>query len=103
VVRGLATLVCVIWLGTVWHLVGLLGDVGPGGLVVGTAAATGVLLAAMVAATLVVRPVVADTAPPVTHRVLRENARRTGVPRHRDPDAAGRSRPRAPTAAPAAA
>lgn len=88
-----------IWLGALWHLVGMLTDVGPTGLLVGTAAATGVLLTAMFAASVLLRRAVADPGPPVTRRALRERARRTGVPRHRDPDAAGRSRPRAPTTA----
>ncbi|WP_430782135.1 DUF6412 domain-containing protein [Actinoplanes sp. G11-F43] len=34
---------------------------------------------------------------------LRSRAVRAGVPRHRDPDAPGRTRPRGPTGAPAAA
>nr|WP_231935249.1 DUF6412 domain-containing protein [Micromonospora viridifaciens] len=82
-----------------WHFVGLLTDVGPTGLLVGTAAATGVLLAAIPAASILLRRVVADPGPRVTRRILRECAGRTGTPRHRDPDAAGRSRPRAPTTA----
>jgi hypothetical protein len=90
---------CVIWLGALWHLVGVLIDVGPTGLLVGTAAATGVLLTAMLAASVLLRRVVADPCPRVTRRVLRQHAGRTGIPRHRDPDAAGRSRPRAPTTA----
>lgn len=90
-------------LGLLWHLVGVLTDVGPGGLLAGTAAATGVLLAVMLAASAVPRHVRADAGPLVTRRILREHAGRTGMPRHRDPDAAGRSRPRAPTAALAAA
>ncbi len=90
-------------LGLLWHLVGLLTEVGPGGLLAGTAAATGVLLAVMFAASALPRHVTGDTRPLVTRRILREHARRTGMPRHRDPDAAGRSRPRAPTAAVAAA
>ncbi len=92
-----------IWLGALWHLVGVLTDVGPTGLLVGTAAATGVLLTAMLAASVLVRRLVAGNGLRVTRRVMRERAGRTGIPRHRDPDAAGQSRPRAPTAALAAA
>jgi Family of unknown function (DUF6412) len=90
-------------LGLLWHLVGVLTDMGSGGLLAGTAAATGVLLTVMLAASALPRHVAADTRPLVTCRILREHAGRTGIPRHRDPDAAGRSRPRAPTAALAAA
>ncbi|GAA5178974.1 hypothetical protein GCM10023322_07490 [Rugosimonospora acidiphila] len=93
----------VIWFGALWHVVGVLIDVGPSGLLVGTAAATGILLTAMLAASILLRRVVADSCPGVTRRVLRQHAQRTGIPRHRDPDAAGRSRPRAPTAVLAAA
>jgi hypothetical protein len=89
----------VIWLGALWHFVGVLTDVGPSGLLVGTAAATGVLLTAIVAASVLLRRVVAAPGSRVTRRVLREHAGRTGVPRQRDPDASGRSRPRAPTTA----
>jgi hypothetical protein len=90
-------------LGLLWHLLGLLTDVGPSGLLAGTAAATGVLLAVMIAASALPRHVAAYAGPLVTRRILREQAGRTGMPRHRDPDAAGRSRPRAPTVAVAAA
>lgn len=89
--------------GLLWHFVGVLTDVGPAGVLVGTAAATGVLLAVVLAASIPLRQVVADPDLQVTRRILRERTGRTGIPRHRDPDAAGRSRPRAPTAAPAAA
>ena len=87
----------------IWHLVGVLTDVGPAGLFLGTVAATGVLLAVVLSASILVRRVVGGPSPLVTRRVLRERAGRAGVPRHRDPDAAGRSRPRAPTPALAAA
>ncbi|GII25080.1 DUF6412 domain-containing protein [Planosporangium mesophilum] len=83
-----------IWVGSLWHLVGVLTEVGPTGLLVGT----GVLLTAILAARVLLGRVVADPRPQVTGRVLREHAERTGIPRHRDPDASGRSRPRAPTA-----
>jgi hypothetical protein len=89
--------------GLLWHLVGVFTDMGPGGLLAGTAAATAVLLAVMLAASALPRQVAAEVHPLVTRRILREQAGRTGMPRHRDPDAAGRSRPRAPTAALAAA
>ena len=91
------------WLGVLWHLVGVLTDVGPAGLFLGTAAATGVLLTVVLSASVLLRRAVTEPGPLVTRRVLREHAGRTGVPRHRDPDAAGRSRPRAPTPALAAA
>jgi len=42
------------------------------------------------------RPVTLDPAP-VPARAIRHRARSVGVPRHRDPDAAGRPRPRAPS------
>ena len=91
------------WLGALWHLLGVLTDVGPTGLLAGTAAAAGLLLAAVLAVRVLLRRVGAASGPRATRRALRERAHRTGVPRHRDPDASGRSRPRAPTAVPAAA
>jgi len=92
----------VIWLGAFWRLVGVLTvgvltEVGPTGVVVATAVAAGVLLTAVVAAR-VLRRVGSGSGPLVTPRVLRAQADRTGIPRHRDPDASGRPRPRAPTA-----
>ena len=92
-----------IWFSALWHLLGVLTEVGPAGLLAGTAAAAGLLLAAALAVRVLIRGVVAGPALRITRRLLREQAGRTGVPRHRDPDARGRSRPRAPTATPAAA
>jgi hypothetical protein len=78
------------------------GAVGPAGLVVGTAAALGLLLIAVVTA----RPNRGRNASGIraelTARMLRCRAGRTGTPRLADPDAPGRSRPRAPSAAHAA-
>ncbi|MFY1575964.1 DUF6412 domain-containing protein [Verrucosispora sp. WMMD703] len=88
-----------IGLGLLWYLVGVLADVGASSMLSGTAAVTGVLLAAVLAAGVLLTGTVADPALRVTRRMLRERSGRTGVPRHRDPDAAGRARPRAPTAA----
>jgi hypothetical protein len=90
------------WLGALWYVVGLLADVGPGGLLAGSAAA-GVLLVAVLAARALLVGAVDRPDRATTHQGLRERARTVRVPRHRDPDAAGRSRPRAPTTAPAAA
>ncbi|AEB45884.1 DUF6412 domain-containing protein [Micromonospora maris] len=87
-----------IGLGMLWYLVGILADAGATGLVTGTAAATGVLLTVVLAAANLLRRVVTPAELRVTRRLMRERTRRTGVPRHRDPDAAGRARPRAPTA-----
>ncbi|MDG4797220.1 DUF6412 domain-containing protein [Micromonospora sp. WMMD1082] len=86
-----------IGLGVLWYLVGVLADVGASSMLSGTAAATGVLLTVVLAASALLPQVVVDPDLRITRRVLRERARRTGVPRHRDPDAAGRARPRAPT------
>ncbi|MBQ1024687.1 DUF6412 domain-containing protein [Micromonospora sp. C95] len=88
-----------IGLGLLWYLVGVLADVGATSMLSGTAAVTGVLLAAVLTAGVLLTGAVADPARRVTRRMLRERSGRTGVPRHRDPDAAGRARPRAPTAA----
>jgi len=88
-----------------WHLAGVL--VGPGGL---TVVSTAVLAAVLIG---LVMAVVADsariaravTAVPLTRRVagLREKSWCAAFLRQRDPDAAGKPRPRAPSAAPAAA
>ena len=95
----------------VTHLVGLLpspsGAWGSAGL---TALATAVLAGAMLAAVLVLiasvaGPSRASAALPLIRRAsaLREKSWRAAFLRQRDPDAAGRARPRAPSAAPAAA
>ncbi|MGC5052352.1 DUF6412 domain-containing protein [Micromonospora sp. DT48] len=88
-----------IGLGVLWYLVGVLADVGAGDALSGTAAVTGVLLAALLATTALLPGATAGPALRITRRTLRERSGRTGVPRHRDPDAAGRARPRAPTTA----
>lgn len=81
--------------------------VSPSGL---TALAAAVLAGAVFAAVLVVLTSVASlsrttAALPMLRRAsaLREKSWRAAFLRQRDPDAAGRSRPRAPSAAPAAA
>jgi hypothetical protein len=93
-------------------LAGLLRDLAllaasPSGL---TAMAGAVLAGAMLAAVLVLltsvsSPSRTSAALPMTRRAsaLREKSWRAAFLRQRDPDAAGRSRPRAPSAAPAAA
>ena len=93
-------------------LAGLLRDVAqlavsPSGL---TALATAVLAGAMFAAALALLTSVAGVsrtaaALPLIRRAraLREKSWRAAFLRQRDPDAAGRTRPRAPSAAPAAA
>ncbi|GIH11960.1 DUF6412 domain-containing protein [Rugosimonospora africana] len=81
----------------------LLGDVGPAGLLAGTAAAIGVLLVAVLAARLLARRAIPGGVAWRRARILRQEAHRTGIPRYADPDAPGRSRPRAPCAAHAAA
>jgi hypothetical protein len=79
------------------------GVVGPVGLLAGTAAAIGVLLIAVLTA----RPGHrrgGGRGTGLTTRMLRCRADRTGTPRLTDhPDAPGRSRPRAPSTAHAAA
>lgn len=87
------------WFDAIWHVLSVLTDVGSVGLVVGTTAAVGALLVTLLITAELLRAGTATVAPQVTFRALRERARRAGVPRHRDPDAAGRSRPRAPTLA----
>lgn len=87
-----------IWFSALGHLLGVLSEVGPAGLLAGTAAAAGLLLVVALAVR-VLRPGVAAASGPR----IAPPAHQTGVPRHRDPDAQGRPRPRAPTAARAAA
>jgi hypothetical protein len=81
--------------------------IGPSGL---TALAATVLAGAMLTAVLALLTSVAGVsrtaaALPLVRRAraLREKSWRAAFLRQRDPDAAGRTRPRAPTAAPAAA
>jgi len=88
----------VIWYSALWHLLGVLTEVGPAGLLAGTAAAAGLLLAVALAVRVLRRGAVAAPGPRITPPLPT-----MGVPRHRDPDAQGRPRPRAPTAARAAA
>ena len=98
-------------------LAGLLRDlaqlaVGPSGLIgpTATALAATVLAGAMLAAVLALLTSVAGVsrtaaAQPLVRRAraLREKSWRAAFLRQRDPDAAGRTRPRAPSAAQAAA
>ena len=96
-------------------LAGLLRDVtqlvvSPSGLtalaVVGGAILAGAMLAAVLALLTSVASLSRATAAlPMVRRAsaLREKSWRAAFLRQRDPDAAGRSRPRAPSAAPAAA
>ena len=84
------------WWGALWHLLGLVAEAGPAG------ALAGVLVIAVLAAGVLVTHRTA-AAPGVAGLVLRTRAERAGVPRHRDPDAPGRTRPRGPTATLAAA
>jgi hypothetical protein len=96
--------------GAVTHLFGALpgpsAAFGSAGL---TALATAVLAGAMLAAVLALIASVASlsrtAAIPMIRRAsgMREKSWRAGFLRQRDPDAAGRARPRAPSAAPAAA
>ncbi|MDI6105667.1 DUF6412 domain-containing protein [Actinoplanes sp. NEAU-A12] len=91
------------WWDALWRLVGMLAEAGsPSDLVSGTSALVGVVLLAVLARVLLVRPSGAADGR-ATAGALRSRSDRTGVPRHRDPDAPGRTRPRGPTPAPAAA
>ncbi|WP_242625079.1 DUF6412 domain-containing protein [Krasilnikovia cinnamomea] len=89
-----------IWFEAFWQVVSVLTDAGPTGLLAGTGAVASVLLIVALAAGVLLSRRAASANPGITHRALRERAGRTGVPRHRDPDAAGRTRPRGPTGAP---
>lgn len=93
----------VAWIGLLWHLIGMLADVAPSGLMAGSAAMVGLLFITVLAARVLIGEVAEGCDPRAIGQGLRERARRMGVPRHRDPDACGRSRPRAPTTVPAAA
>jgi hypothetical protein len=79
-----------------WRLVGLLTDAGPTAMIVGAASVAGVLLLTALAAGALIN-FRAVASPLVSRSAMRDLARRTGVPRHRDPDAPGRTRPRGPT------
>jgi Family of unknown function (DUF6412) len=88
-----------------WHVTGLL--VGPGGLTVVSAAVLSAVLIGLVVAAVAdsARIARAVTAVPLSRRAagLREKSWCAAFLRQRDPDAAGKPRPRAPSAAPAAA
>ncbi|GAB1691189.1 DUF6412 domain-containing protein [Krasilnikovia sp. M28-CT-15] len=92
-----------IWFEAFRLLVSMLTEAGPTGLLVGTGAVAGVLLIAALAAGVVLSSRATAVHPRIRLRALRDRAGRTGVPRHRDPDAAGRTRPRGPTGLLAAA
>jgi Family of unknown function (DUF6412) len=96
-----ASRVCWELMAALWHVLGAAPG-RPGELLAGTAVAVALLLAAAVAARLSARtvptPAVAGAARPG-----RERALRNGISRYTDPDAPGRPRPRAPSAAPVAA
>jgi hypothetical protein len=77
------------WLAALWHLVGALTDAGPAAFVTAL-----VVLATVAAVALLVRT---PALTPVATASLLRHAARAGVPRHRDPDAPGRTRPRGPT------
>lgn len=96
-----ATRVCWDLLAALWHVLGSAPQ-RPGELLAGTAAAVALLLAAAVAARLSARTLPTPAVAPAG-RPGRERALRTGTPRYTDPDAPGRPRPRAPSAAPVAA
>jgi hypothetical protein len=89
-------------LDALWRLVGMLAAASSSDLVAGTSALVGVVLIAVLARVLVVRPSGFGDVRGVG-RALRRRSDRTGVPRHRDPDAPGRTRPRGPTSRPAVA
>ncbi|MFC7534366.1 DUF6412 domain-containing protein [Actinoplanes sp. GCM10030250] len=91
------------WFEALWRLVSVLTESGPTGLLLGAGAVAGVLLVTVLTASVLMGGRAAAGSPGVSRRVLRERARRTGIPRHRDPDADGRTRPRGPTVALAAA
>lgn len=90
------------WWDALSRLAGMVAEAGSPELAGGAGALVGVLLIAMFARMPLVRPVRSGA-----HRAevsaLRSRAVLAGVPRHRDPDAPGRTRPRGPTGAPAVA
>ncbi|AGL17080.1 DUF6412 domain-containing protein [Actinoplanes sp. N902-109] len=90
------------WLDAFSRLVGLLADLGASGPATGTGALVSVLLIAVLAARLLVVRPVAATGVRSAAQSVRTRAERAGVPRHRDPDARGRTRPRGPTSTAAA-
>jgi hypothetical protein len=91
------------WWDALWRLVSMLAEAtGTSDLASGTTALVGVVLIAVLARVLLARPVPAADGR-AAGGALRSRSERVGVPRHRDPDASGRTRPRGPTATPAAA
>jgi hypothetical protein len=85
------------WLDALWQVVGSLTGATP-------SAFSGLLLiAALAAAVLLLLRGASHDRPAHAGQALRLRAERAGVPRHRDPDAPGRTRPRGPTARPVAA
>ncbi|GIF27426.1 DUF6412 domain-containing protein [Actinoplanes utahensis] len=90
------------WWDALCRLVGLLAEAGSSDLAGGAGALAGLLLIAVLAHAVLVLPAAGGV-----HRsagfALRDRSERTGVPRHRDPDASGRTRPRGPTGAAAVA
>lgn len=92
-----------IWFEAYWRLVSVLTEAGPTGLLVGAGAIAGLLAIALLASSVLAGHGAAAADSRFTGRALRQRADRTGVPRHRDPDASGRVRPRGPTRVPAAA
>ena len=89
-----------------WHVAGLFLT-GPGGFTVVSTAVLAAVLISLVVAVVAdsARIARAATAAPLTRRAagLREKSWCAAFLRQRDPDAAGKPRPRAPSAAPAAA
>jgi hypothetical protein len=85
------------WLDAFSRLVSMLAELGASGPAGGTGVLVGALLVAVLAArVLLVRPA-AVTDVRADAQSLRSRADRVGVPRHRDPDGSGRTRPRGPT------
>jgi hypothetical protein len=85
----------VIWSAALWQLAGALTDVSPAGLLVAA------LLAGLLVAVATVGRRAPLGGPQITTGGLRQRAALI-LPRHRDPDAPGRTRPRGPTRPPAA-
>lgn len=85
-----------LWWEALLRLVGVLSDAGPTAMIAATAGVAGVLLLATLAAGALLG-FRAVARPPAARSAMRDWARRAGVPRHRDPDAPGRTRPRGPT------
>lgn len=94
---GGCNLAVMTWLDALWQVVSSLTGATPSAL-------SGLLLIAALAAAvlLLLRGAAADR-PARSGQALRTRADRAGVPRQRDPDAPGRTRPRGPTARPVAA